>query len=56
MRRLFGMTTAGPRVRAWFWLLEASSSIAKQSHDIPDGTGGLVGAQAPAPHPAKARS
>jgi hypothetical protein len=56
MRRLFGMTTAGPRVPAWFRLLEASSSIAKQSHDIPDGTSDVVGAQAPAPHPAEARS
>jgi glutamine amidotransferase len=39
MCRLFGMSAAPHRVRATFWLLEASDSLLAQSHREPDGTG-----------------
>ena len=39
MCRLFGMTSAPQRVRATFWLLDASDSLAVQSRRDPDGTG-----------------
>lgn len=39
MCRLFGLTAGEVRVRATFWLLDASDSIAIQSHANPDGTG-----------------
>jgi len=39
MCRLFGMSGAPDRVRATFWLLEASDSLLAQSHREPDGTG-----------------
>lgn len=39
MCRLFGMSSAPHRVRATFWLLEASDSLVAQSRHNPDGTG-----------------
>jgi glutamine amidotransferase len=39
MCRLFGLSAAPRRVRATFWLLDASDSLAKQSRHEPDGTG-----------------
>lgn len=39
MCRLFAMTTAGPRVKASFWLLDAPQSLHVQSRRMPDGTG-----------------
>jgi predicted glutamine amidotransferase len=39
MCRLFAMTTGGPRVQASFWLLDAPTSLRRQSHRMPDGTG-----------------
>ena len=39
MCRLFAMTSAPRRVRATFWLLEATDSLAVQSRRDPDGTG-----------------
>ncbi|HWE12289.1 MAG TPA: class II glutamine amidotransferase [Solirubrobacteraceae bacterium] len=39
MCRLFGMSAGPQRVHATFWLLEASNSLAQQSHREPDGTG-----------------
>ena len=39
MCRLFGLSAAPRRVRAAFWLLDASDSLAKQSRHEPDGTG-----------------
>ncbi|MFF0817255.1 class II glutamine amidotransferase [Rhodococcus sp. NPDC003318] len=39
MCRLFGMSSAPARVRATFWLLDASDSLAAQSRREPDGTG-----------------
>lgn len=39
MCRLFGLTAGRERVRATFWLTEASDSLAAQSHRHPDGTG-----------------
>jgi predicted glutamine amidotransferase len=39
MCRLFGMSAAPRRVRATFWLLDASDSLAVQSRREPDGVG-----------------
>jgi glutamine amidotransferase len=39
MCRLFGMSGGPNRVAATFWLLDASDSLADQSHREPDGTG-----------------
>ncbi len=39
MCRLFGLTAGRERVKATFWLLDSSDSLAKQSHANPDGTG-----------------
>jgi len=39
MCRLFGMSGGHERMRATFWLLEASDSLAQQSRREPDGTG-----------------
>src|SRR5947209_16894038 len=39
MCRLFGMSAAPRRVRATFWLLDASDSLAVQSRREPDGYG-----------------
>jgi predicted glutamine amidotransferase len=39
MCRLFGLSAAPHRVRATFWLLDASDSLAEQSRREPDGTG-----------------
>lgn len=39
MCRLFAMSSAPARVRATFWLLDASDSLAAQSRREPDGTG-----------------
>jgi glutamine amidotransferase len=39
MCRLFGMSGGQERVRATFWLLEASDSLSRQSRREPDGTG-----------------
>ncbi|MGV9822092.1 class II glutamine amidotransferase [Nocardia xishanensis] len=39
MCRLFGMTAAPQRVKATFWLLDASDSLDRQSETNPDGTG-----------------
>jgi predicted glutamine amidotransferase len=39
MCRLFGLSAAPHRVRATFWLLDASDSLARQSRHEPDGTG-----------------
>ena len=39
MCRLFAMSSAPVRVRATFWLLDASDSLATQSRREPDGTG-----------------
>lgn len=39
MCRLFAMTSAPRRVRATFWLLDATDSLAVQSRRDPDGTG-----------------
>ena len=39
MCRLFGLSGAPNRVRATFWLLDASDSLLVQSHREPDGTG-----------------
>jgi predicted glutamine amidotransferase len=39
MCRLFGMSGGNQRVRATFWLLEASDSLSQQSRREPDGTG-----------------
>ncbi|MFD1815088.1 class II glutamine amidotransferase [Rhodococcus gannanensis] len=39
MCRLFAMSSAPDRVRATFWLLDASDSLAVQSRREPDGTG-----------------
>jgi predicted glutamine amidotransferase len=39
MCRLFGLSAAPRRVRATFWLLDASDSLAQQSRHEPDGTG-----------------
>ncbi|UQU67587.1 class II glutamine amidotransferase [Couchioplanes caeruleus] len=39
MCRLFGMSAAPHRVRATFWLLDASDSLAVQSRREPDGVG-----------------
>lgn len=39
MCRLFGMSGGHERVRATFWLLDASDSLAQQSRREPDGTG-----------------
>src|SRR5690242_10272343 len=45
MCRLFGMSAAPHRVRATFWLLDASDSLAVQSRREPDGVGlGIFGA------------
>jgi glutamine amidotransferase len=39
MCRLFGLAAGAHRVKATFWLLEASDSLAQQSRGEPDGTG-----------------
>jgi glutamine amidotransferase len=39
MCRLFGMSTAPRRVRATFWLLDATDSLTTQSRTQPDGVG-----------------
>jgi glutamine amidotransferase len=39
MCRLFGLSAAPRRVRATFWLLDATDSLARQSRREPDGTG-----------------
>ena len=39
MCRLFGMSAGARRLRATFWLLEASDSLVAQSRRNPDGTG-----------------
>ncbi|RDI67998.1 class II glutamine amidotransferase [Nocardia pseudobrasiliensis] len=39
MCRLFGLSAAPARVRATFWLLDASDSLVRQSRRNPDGTG-----------------
>jgi predicted glutamine amidotransferase len=39
MCRLFGLAAGTHRVKATFWLLEASDSLAQQSRGEPDGTG-----------------
>ncbi|MCB4208365.1 class II glutamine amidotransferase [Arthrobacter sp. UM1] len=39
MCRLFGMTSGRERVKAEFWLLDASDSLESQSRRNPDGTG-----------------
>jgi predicted glutamine amidotransferase len=39
MCRLFGLTTGGPRIGAWFWLLDAPDSLLAQSRRNADGSG-----------------
>lgn len=39
MCRLFALNASPERVRAKFWLLDASDSFVSQSHENPDGTG-----------------